>query len=271
MRLAAALALAVFLSACGEAETELILATTTSTENSGLLDELLPAFEQDSTYRLKIIAVGSGAALRMGERGDADVLLVHSPAAERQYMADGYGERREPVMHNDFVLVGPRDDPAGARGQADVAAALRTIQRSGSIFVSRGDESGTHARELKLWGAAEVDPGGQPWYQESGQGMGATLIIASQKAAYTLTDRGTYLATRDDLELEVVSEGDERLVNPYHVITVRSQGSVTTNQAGADAFADFIVGRAAQTIIAGFGVERFGQPLFFADACTDCG
>jgi tungstate transport system substrate-binding protein len=185
-------------------------------------------------------------------------------------MADGYGERREPVMHNDFVLVGPRDDPADVRGQSSIAAALQAIQDSGSLFLSRGDDSGTHVKELTLWAAADVDPSGQPRYQEAGQGMGATLIITSQKAAYALTDRATYLATRDELELEILSAGDERLVNPYHVITVRSQGSVATNQAGADAFADFIVSRAAQTIIAGFGVKRFGQPLFFADACKDC-
>jgi tungstate transport system substrate-binding protein len=248
--------------ACASVDRDLILATTTSTENSGLLAELVPAFERASGYRVKVIAVGSGAALRMGERGDADVLLVHSPAAEQQFMAQGFGTRRERVMHNDFVLVGPRQDPSGASAQLDVLAGMRAIAAFESIFLSRGDESGTHAAERRLWEAAGVNPIGQGWYQESGQGMGSTLTVAAQKAAYTLSDRATYLALRAVLDLEILLQDDPRFLNVYHVIAVRPQGRRSANLAGAEAFVDFLAAREAQTIIATFGVERFGQPLF---------
>ena len=174
-------------------------------------------------------------------------------------------------MHNDFVLVGPQSDPAAIAAQPNVVAGMRAIAASESVFLSRGDESGTHAAERRLWGASGVNPIGQSWYQESGQGMAGTLTVAAQKAAYTLSDRGTYLALRDIVDLEILLQGDPRLLNVYHVIAVRPQGQLSTNLAGAEAFVDFLAGREAQTIIARFGIERFGQPLFFAESCEACG
>lgn len=239
----------------------LLLATTTSTRDSGLLDELLPSFEERSGCTVKTIAVGSGEAIELGERGDADVLLVHSPAAEEEFMAAGHGATREPVMHNDFVIVGPPADPAGVKGMDDAVAALERIASAEAPFASRADESGTHAKELALWEEAGIDPGGA-WYVETGQGMGETLTIASQKEAYTLSDRGTYLATRG-LESELLVEGGASLLNPYHVITVRGE---KVNRPCARAFARWITARAVQRRIAEFGVEEYGEPLFFADA-----
>lgn len=248
-------------------EGRVLLATTTSTQDSGLLDELEPAFEDASGFDLQVIAVGSGAALRMGEDGDADVLLVHSPSAEEQFMSDGYGDRRLLVMHNDFVVVGPEADPAGIADASSVADAFQRIADAGAEFVSRGDDSGTHARELSLWDAAQIDPASEGWYAESGQGMGATLNIANQRQAYTLADRATFLALRDDLDLVVLSEGDARLLNIYHAITLSEETHDTDiNYDGGDAFADFMVSDEAQSIIEGFGVEEFGEPLFVPDA-----
>lgn len=244
----------------------LILATTTSTQDSGLLDALIPRFEQQSGYRVKTIAVGTGAALKMGEQGNADVLLVHAPAAEKTFMAAGFGADRRLVMHNDFVLVGPAADPAGIRGVARAAEALRKIAAAGATFVSRGDNSGTHQMELALWQQAGVAAVGRSWYLESGQGMGATLKLASEKAAYTLTDRGTYLANRANLQLVILVEGDTVLLNVYHVIIVNHEKWPNTNLAAATAFADFLVSRAAQDFIRTFGVDKYGQPLFVPDA-----
>ncbi len=266
-----ALGLALLLLAgCGSERGVVILATTTSTENSGLLDVLVPMFQEQTGYNLKVIAVGSGAALRMGERGDADVLLVHSPDAEAGYMAGGHGRERRRIMHNDFVLVGPPGDPAGVAGAGDAAAALAAIAGSESLFMSRGDESGTHARERALWAEIGGIPGSVAWYQESGQGMGATLTIASQKAGYTLSDRATFLALAATLELDILLEGDERLLNIYHVIEVNPPDGITLNEAGARAFAEFLVEEETQREIARFGMEEFGQPLFFPDACPEC-
>jgi len=253
-------------SAPGPANPTLILATTTSTQDSGLLDVLIPLFEQQSGYVVQTIAVGSGAALQMGREGNADVLLVHAPAAEEEFMASGFGSDRRLVMYNDFMIVGPPDDPAGIRGSAVATEAMPRIAAAGATFVSRGDDSGTHQLERQLWAAAGLDPSAQPWYLESGQGMGATLTIASEREAYTMTDRATYLAHRAALRLDILVEGDPLLRNVYHVIVVNPERWPNTNLEGATAFADFIVSPAAQEVIRTFGVEEYGQPLFFPQA-----
>lgn len=255
------------LAACAGGR-EIILATTTSTQDSGLLDGLVPTFEEQTGYRVKTIAVGSGQALRLGAEGEADVLLVHSPEAEAEFMAAGHGIDRRLVMHNEFVIVGPPDDPAGIRGLASAEEALARIAAAEALFISRGDDSGTHARERKLWQEAGIVPGGR-WYQETGQGMGQTLIIASQKGGYTLTDRGTYLAQRRNLELEVLVEGDPGLFNVYHVIVVNPAKHPRINAEGARAFAQFITSTQAQEVIRSFGAERFGEPLFTPDAYVE--
>ncbi len=253
--------------ACGGGGGTLILATTTSTENSGLLDELLPRFERETGLSVKVIAVGSGAALALAERGDADVLLVHSPAAEEALVAAGHGVERARVMFNDFVIVGPADDPAGIAGTEDAAGALRAIAASRARFVSRGDDSGTHAKERSLWASAGLEaPRGESWYAESGQGMGATLTIAAQTGAYTLTDRATWLAVADPQVLLLLVEGDIELRNVYHVIVVNPERHSGTNVEGARAFRAFLLTSETQQQIARFGVERFGQPLFVPDA-----
>lgn len=239
----------------------MILATTTSTQDSGLLDELLPPFEQESGCSVKTVAVGSGEALELGEKGDVDVLLVHSPEAEEEYMAGGHGTSRKAVMHNDFILVGPADDPAKIRGAASGPEALARISEAKVPFASRADESGTNAKELSLWAAAGIKPRGS-WYIETGQGMGETLTIAGQKRAYTLSDRGTFLAT-DNLDLKLLFEGAKDLLNPYHVIVVRGDG---VNRGCAQTFSDWITSTATQREIARFGVAEYGEPLFDADA-----
>jgi len=271
------LALTVLLAACSPAAPtasppeaqplvkEIILATTTSTRDSGLLDELIPIFEQKSGYLIKTVAVGTGEALRMGEQGNADVLLVHSPHAEKTLMEKGFGAERWLVMHNDFVIVGPTSDPAGIKGTATAEAAFQKIGSAQAVFISRGDDSGTHKMELKLWEKAALTPEGD-WYQESGQGMGATLTIASEKQAYTLTDRATYLATKNSLQLEILVEGDTALLNVYHVIVVNPEKWPKMNLPGAQAFAQFLVDPETQDLIGKFGVEKFGQPLFYPDA-----
>lgn len=263
----ALLLVAMALASCksGPKNPDLILATTTSTQDSGLLDELIPVFEKDSGYKVKVVAVGSGAALQMGKDGNADVLLVHSPAAEKTYMDGGFGKDRWIVMHNDFVIVGPTADPAGIKGTPTAVEAFTKIANAQAGFISRGDQSGTNAMELNLWKKATITPAGD-WYIESGQGMGATLQIASEKGAYTLTDRSTYLANRSMLSLDILVEGDNALLNVYHVITVNPDKWPKINQAGANAFADFVVSKKGQDLIAKFGVDKYGQPLFTADA-----
>lgn len=248
------------------ANTEVILATTTSTRDSGLLDVLLPLFTQETGYKVKPIAVGSGQALALGERGEADVLLAHAPDAEARFMSAGHGTERRLVMHNDFVLVGPREDPAGVKGSSNAASALARVAQTQSVFMSRGDNSGTHELEKKLWKQAGIAPNGRPWYQETGQGMGATLNIASEKRGYTLTDRATYLANRQNLDLVSLLEGDPSLYNVYHVILVDAGKSSRINAAGARAFADFLVNPKTQSVIGSFGKERYGQALFVPDA-----
>lgn len=249
------------------AERSLILATTTSTQDSGLLDELLPAFSRDTGWQVKTLAVGSGQAIELGRRGEADALLVHSPAAERTFVAEGAAGQRRLVMHNDFVILGPPTDPAGIRAATSVEAFTK-IGAAQSVFVSRGDDSGTHAKEKSLWAASSVTPGGA-WYQSTGQGMGATLRVAAEKAGYTLSDRATYLAQRDTLALEVLSEGDAGLLNVYHVIEMTTRAGDRVRPDGARAFADWIVSTPAQEQIGRFGTARFGQPLFIPDAGKD--
>jgi tungstate transport system substrate-binding protein len=258
---------ALTLPVCGDEESgsgdngRTILATTTSTQDSGLLDELLPRFEKESGCSVKTVAVGSGEALELGENGDAEVLLVHSPEAEEEYMQGGHGTSRKAVMHNDFVVVGPGDDPAKIKGMSSAAEAFGRIAKAEALYASRADESGTYTKELSLWEAAGVEPGGS-WYVETGQGMGETLTIASQKQAYTLSDRGTYLAT-ENLDLELLVEGGKDLLNRYHVIVVKGEG---VNRACAQEFSDWITSPAIQREIGRFGVKQFGEPLFVADA-----
>jgi tungstate transport system substrate-binding protein len=244
---------------------DLLLVSTTSTQDSGLLDVLLPVFTEQTGYRVQLVAVGSGQALKLAEQGNADVILLHSPAAEKEFMANGFGIDRRLVMHNDFVIVGPASDPAAIRGQKP-ADALEKIAASQATFVSRGDDSGTHVKELALWKKAGIDPAGEDWYLETGQGQGATLSIASEKGGYALTDRGTFLAYQPNIELHILVEGDPFLLNVYHVITVNPAKYPHINLEGAKAFADFITSVVGQKIIAEFGVEKYGQPLFFADA-----
>lgn len=244
----------------------IILATTTSTQDSGLLDVLIPVFEKKTGYFVKTIAVGSGHAMAMGQKGEADVLLVHSPAAEKKFVADGFGVNRRLIMHNDFVIVGPPNDPAKIKGIKPTSEAFRKIAAEKSLFLSRGDQSGTHSKEREIWRVAGLNPEGEKWYQQTGLGMGQTLNVAAEKKGYTLTDRGTYLALKKNLDLDILVEGDAILLNIYHVIEVNPAKWPKVNAAGAKAFADFMVSKDAQEIIKTFGVEKFGSPLFFPDA-----
>lgn len=242
---------------------ELILATTTSTENSGLLDVLIPMYEEATGDSIKVIAVGSGAAIQMGERGDADVLLVHSPAAEEAFIAAGNGEARKRVMYNDFIIVGTADDRAAIKGAADAAAAMAAIARAEASFVSRGDDSGTHAKEKELWAAAQVElPEGAPWYAETGQGMEATLTITGERGGYTLTDRATWLTTADRERLPLLVEGDPRLFNVYHVIVVSPEQHDHVHIDAARRFSDFLLAPETQEAIEVFGRAEFGASLF---------
>ena len=262
------------LAACGDDDDDgagaqqsdrpVILATTTSTQDSGLLDVLVPAFERDSGRQVKTVAVGSGEAIELGSRGEADVLLVHSPDDEEEFMKTGKGGERRLVMHNDFVIVGPPDDPAGIKGLTSTEA-LQRIAEEEAPFMSRGDDSGTHNLELKLWDEAGVKPAGS-WYQETGQGMGATLRIADQKQAYTISDRGTHLSTEDSTDLDVLVEGEPQLLNIYHVIDIDPGAGPRVNAAGGRTFAEWIVAPEAQGMIGEFGRKEFGRPLFVPDA-----
>jgi tungstate transport system substrate-binding protein len=246
----------------------IILATTTSTQDSGLLDVLIPKFEEQTRYRVKTIAVGTGEALAMGRRGDADVLLTHAAAKEKELIVDGSAINRQVVMHNDFLIAGPEDDPAQVQGSNSGAESVAKIAKEQARFVSRGDNSGTHIREMTLWEAANIEPEGA-WYISSGQGMGATLLIADQKQAYLLTDRGTYLAFKKRLDLVVHVEEDPLFLNIYSVMQVNPERFENVNDVGAAAFSQFLRGDEAQEIIRTFGVEEYGQPLFFPDAGKD--
>jgi tungstate transport system substrate-binding protein len=249
-----------------KASGELILATTTSFQDSGLLEVLQAKFEDETGYTVKPIAVGSGAAIEQASNGDADVVFAHSPAAEKTMVEEGNGIERALVMHNDFVIVGAAGDPSGVGGSADAVAAMTALATGAAQFISRGDESGTHTFELARWKDASIEPAGQSWYEESGQGMGPTLQIANQKQGYTITDRGTFLAQRENLDLEILFEGDSKLLNYYHVIVVNPEKHADVNVEAARAFAAFLVRDDVQQIIAEFGVEEFGEPLFFPDA-----
>lgn len=244
----------------------IILATTTSTQDSGLLDVLIPMFEKETGYFVKTIAVGSGQAMAMGQKGEADVMLVHSPDAEKKFIEQGYGINRRLIMHNDFIIVGPGTDPAKIKGVKSSTEALKVIAKVNALFLSRGDNSGTHAKEKTLWKKAGINPGGQKWYQETGLGMGQTLNVAAEKKGYILADRGTYLALKKNLGLDILVEGDAALLNIYHIMEVSVTKWPKVNADGAKAFADFMVSKKTQDIIKTFGVDKFGSPLFFPDA-----
>ncbi|AZU63861.1 substrate-binding domain-containing protein [Neobacillus mesonae] len=268
------------LSACGSTDTkdaaannkkepvkaaprEMILATTTSTQDSGLLDVLIPMFEKENNVKVKTIAVGTGQALEMGKKGEADVLLVHAPKAEEEVVASGDAINRKRVMYNDFVLVGPSENPAGVSGK-DIKDALKKIADSKSIFVSRGDDSGTHKKELSIWEAAGVKPAGD-WYVSTGQGMGQTLQVAAEKKGYVLTDRATWLAQEKNLDtLKIVVEGADDLMNIYHVMQVNPEKHDKVNNKDAEKFANFMVDKKTQEVIEDFGKKEYGQSLFIS-------
>ncbi len=267
-RLLLILIFAFALVSCGSpapANRHLILATTTSTQDSGLLDLLVPRFEEQYGYTVQTVAVGTGAALKMAQEGNADVLLVHAPAAEIALMDSGACKDRQLIMHNDFVIVGPADDPAAILSQTSAGGALKNIAAAQAGFISRGDDSGTHKKEKSLWASVNLTPNWEA-YIESGQGMGATLMLASEKKAYTLTDRATFLANRKNLALEILFEGDPLLLNVYHVMTVNPDNWENINYKGALDFADFLTSQETQNLIRDFGVEKYGEPLFFPDA-----
>ena len=255
-----------FVTSVSAQRKHIILATTTSTQDSGLLDVLIPIFEKKTGYFVKTIAVGSGQAMAIGQKGEADVLLVHSPDAEIKFVSQGYGINRRLIMHNDFIIVGPEKDPAGIKGIKSSVDSFKKIAKLNSLFISRGDNSGTHVKENVIWKESGIDPTKEKWYQQTGLGMGQTLNIASEKKAYTLADRGTYLALKKRLALGILVEGDSILLNIYHVIEVNPARWTKVNSAGGKAFADFMVSKETQEIIKTFGVDKFGSPLFFPDA-----
>ncbi len=240
----------------------LTLATTTSTRDSGLLDALIPRFERATGIEVRVVAVGTGQALAMGRRGDADVLLTHAPDAEQSFVAEGHAQQRIPIMFNDFVLVGPPDNPASIDSGSDIAAAFRAIAQRQARFVSRGDQSGTHMKEQTLWRAAGIEPHGD-WYLQAGQGMAGTLRVASEKEAYTLSDRSTFLAHRRFLKLDIVCEGDERLRNEYAVLIISPKRHPHVRFEAARQFAQFLRSPEARQVIKEFGKDRYGQALFF--------
>lgn len=244
----------------------IILATTTSTQDSGLLDVLLPIFEKKTGYFVKTIAMGSGQAMAMGQKGEADVLLVHSPASEKKFVAEGYGINRRIIMHNDFIIVGPPRDSAKIKGIKLASEAFKKIALAQALFLSRSDKSGTHTKEMDIWKAAGIKPEGEKWYQQIGLGMGQTLSVTAEKKGYTLTDRGTYLALKRNLGLDILVEGDRILLNIYHVIEINPAKWPKINATGGKAFADFMVLKETQDIIRTFGVDKYGLPLFFPDA-----
>jgi len=278
--LAMMMVMAIFAGCAGEAEApeeeatgpaeiqgSIILATTTSTQDSGLLDVLLPEFTYDTGWEVDVVAVGSGAAMEMGMNGEADVLLVHSPAAEREFVAAGHGPERYDVMYNDFVIIGPNDDPAGlaAAAPADAAAAFTTLAETESIFISRSDDSGTHKKELTLWEKAGIQPAGD-WYVQAGQGMGAVITMANDMLGYTLADRATWLSYSADTDMKIVTEGDPNMFNQYGVIVVDPAKNDQINAEGALAFQTWILSEDAQTLIGEYGVEEFGAALFNPNA-----
>lgn len=247
------------------AQERLRLSTTTSTDNTGLLNALLPPFEKLHNLKVDVIAVGTGKALKLGENGDVDVVLVHARQDEDKFVADGFGVNRRDVMYNDFVIIGPEDDPAHIRGRARAAEAFAGIAKSGSLFISRGDESGTHKKEKEIWLQAGTAPAGR-WYSEVGQGMGAVLKIADEKKAYTLSDRGTYLAFKDKIKLRVLCEGEPGLTNPYGIIAVNPARHPKISYLKAMALIAWVTSQEGQKIIREFGSDTYGQPLFYPTA-----
>lgn len=243
---------------------DVILATTTSTQDTGLLDVLIPKFEQNTGYKVKTVAVGTGAALAMGQKGEADVLLVHAPKDEKKLVDSGVVINYQLIMHNDFIIIGPENDPAGIKGLKAIDAFKKIAEKKG-IFISRGDDSGTNKKELSIWSNAQIKPEGS-WYQKSGTGMGQTISIANEKQGYTLTDRGTYLAQKKNINLVILTEGDKTLLNIYHVMQVNPEKYEKVNKEGAKAFVGFMVASETQEVINDFGKDKYGQQLFFPDA-----
>lgn len=266
--LAIILMMALLLSACApkaaEVQKPIILSTTTSTQDSGLLDYLMPLFKEATGIEVKVVAVGTGAALQNGRDGNADVLLVHAKADEEKFVQEGYGKERFDVMYNDFILVGPATDPAKVKGLT-APEALKQIQASEAAFVSRGDDSGTHKKELSMWKAAGITPEGN-WYNAAGKGMGDVLTMTSEMEAYTLADRATYLSMKDNLELEVLVEGSPELLNQYGVIALTDKVNKEVNQEGAQKFVDWMLSAETQKLIGEFGKDKYGQALFFPNA-----
>jgi tungstate transport system substrate-binding protein len=249
---------------CSSERETIILATTTSTQDSGLLDVLVPKFREQTGIEIKVIAVGTGQALQIARRGDADVLLAHDPAAEDRFMADGHGSLRRAVMHNDFVLVGSSKDPAALRGRQSIVKAFQELARAQATFISRGDESGTHQKERQIWEKAGLEPKGD-WYIAAGTGMGQVLRMAHEKQAYTLSDRGTYLSQGRDLDLVILCQGDPLLFNPYSVIVVSPEKHANVHVQAARRFVEFLLSPEIQQMIEDFGKEQYGQSLFFPD------
>ncbi|OPX86481.1 MAG: PBP superfamily domain protein [Pelotomaculum sp. PtaB.Bin104] len=263
------LLVSLVLAGCNQAPQEpqnkdIILATTTSTQDSGLLDFLIPKFEEKTGYKVKPIAVGSGAAIAAGEKGEADVLLTHAPADEKKIVDSGAVVNYQLVMHNDFIVIGPATDPAKIKG-SNAVDSFKKIAAAKATFVSRGDNSGTHSKEKAIWKEAGITPEGT-WYQQSGTGMGATINIANEKLGYTLSDRATYLAQKKNIKLEILSEGDKSLLNIYHVMQVNQEKFAKVNKEGGKAFVDFMISAETQKLISEFGKDKYGEPLFFPDA-----
>jgi tungstate transport system substrate-binding protein len=254
-----------FMSACRQAaepKNEITLATTTSTQDTGLLDALVPKFRENAGIDVRVVAVGSGQAMELGRRGDADVLLTHSPAAEEKFVAEGWGTDRRPVMYNDFVLVGPKSDPAQVKGLTSIAESFARLAEKQAPFVSRGDESGTHQKEREIWKLAEREPDGE-WYIRAGVGMANALRMAQERQAYVLSDRGTYLSLKKELDLEILSEREPVLENHYSVMAVSREKHPHVNDEGARKFVEFMTDATTKDSIAEFGVETYGEPLFY--------
>ncbi|SKC51569.1 substrate-binding domain-containing protein [Maledivibacter halophilus] len=250
-----------------ESKGSIIMATTTSTENSGLLDDILPHFKDETGIDVKVVAVGTGKALEMGRQGEADVLLVHAKSSEEEFVEEGHGTERFDVMYNDFVIIGPKDDPAklSEKSKSDVIEAFKLLSSGESKFISRGDDSGTHKKELSFWQEASIEPEGD-WYVSAGKGMGDVIQMTNEMLGYTMSDRATYLSMKDKIELEVVVEGDSKLFNQYGVIPVNPDKDDKINSDGAKAFVDWILSEQTQKLIGEFGKEKFGQPLFTPNA-----